>query len=298
MIGQVLTDSFLERPVHAPTIGNASLHASALDHGTMHTEVFPHFTDGIPPGQVEAGPYRMRFAWTRADLHAVQRLRFSVFSANLCTGNDDDSVNGRDEDERDPSFHHLMIEHRATGEVVGTYRLQTSTMAATRHGFYGATLFELSTLPPRVIEGAVEIGRACVATSHRNGRVLRLLWRGLARYLQWNGKRYLFGCCSLPGTDVQIAQHAWLMVHQRQALHESVFVRPRFEARALPDDGRMLPDGGMMDGQLSPLFDSYLALGARVCGPPAVDRAFGTTDCLVLLDVHELDTRTFRSFFA
>lgn len=284
--------------MHGTTIGNASQNTHPLDADTMYTEVFPHFTDGIPPGQVEAGPYRMRFAWTRADLHAVQRLRYSAFMAALPEGPGNVNATGRDEDERDPSFHHLLIEHRESGQVVGTYRLQTAIMAATRHGFYGATLFELATLPQRVIEDAVEIGRACVAPAHRNGRVLRLLWRGLARYLQWNSKRYLFGCCSLQGTDAQIAQDAWSILHQRKALHDKVFVRPRVETRALADDGRTIREVSQCGQQLSPLFESYLALGARVCGPPAVDRVFGTTDCLVLLDVHALDTRTFRSFFA
>ena len=48
---------------------------------------------------------------------------------------------------------------------------------------------------------------------------------------------------------------------------------------------------------LSPLFDGYLSLGAKVCGAPAVDREFGTTDFLVLLDIEELEERTFRSLF-
>lgn len=284
--------------MRAATIGTSSPSASALAQNSMRAEVFPHFPDGIPPGQIDAGPYQMRFAWTRADLHAVQRLRYGVFNFEASEGLSNADAAGRDEDERDPSFHHLLIEHRESAQVVGTYRLQTATMAATRHGFYGATLFELSTLPQRVIEHAVEIGRACVAPEHRNGRVLRLLWRGLARYLQWNSKRYLFGCCSLPGTDARIAQNAWHLLHERKAMHEAVFVRPRFETRALADDGRTVRKPRQPTEALSPLFESYLALGARVCGPPAVDRAFGTTDCLVLLDVHALDTRTFRSFFS
>lgn len=271
---------------------------ASVDAGrTIDTEVFPHFADGIPPGTVEVGHYRLRFAWTRADLHAAQRLRYQVFNRELGEGLSGSAHTGRDEDSRDPSFHHLLIEDRRSGELVGTYRLQTALMAATRHGFYGATLFELATLPTRVLQDAVEIGRACVAADHRNGRVIRLLWRGLARYLQWNGKRYLFGCCSLPGTDAQVARSAWREIHNRNALHPSAFVRPRAETRALPDDGRALPALDDTPIGLSPLFESYLALGARVCGPPAIDREFGTTDCLVLLDIHTLDTRTFRSFF-
>jgi putative hemolysin len=264
----------------------------------VDTEVFPHFAEGLPPGVIEAGRYRLRFAWTRADLHAVQRLRFAVFNEELGEGLASAHETGRDEDERDPTFHHLLIEAHDSGEVVGTYRLQTALMAATRHGFYGATLFELATLPPRVLVDAVEIGRACVAPAHRTGRVLRLLWRGLARYLQWNGKRFLFGCCSLPGTDTTIARDTWRLLHDRDALHRDVFVRPRAETRALPDDGRTVERAIEPCLTLPPLFESYLTLGARVCGPPAVDRAFGTTDCLVLLDIHALDARTFRSFFS
>ncbi len=265
----------------------------------VDTEVFPHFPDGIPPGVLEAGRYRLRFAWTRADLQAVQRLRFQVFNEELGEGLAESAAAGLDADDRDSSFHHPLIDDRMNGEVVGTYRLQTAVMAAARHGFYGATLFELATVPPRVLADAVEIGRACVSPTHRNGRVLRLLWRGLARYLQWNSKRYLFGCCSLPGTDDAIAVEAWRTLHGRNALHPDILVRPRAHTRALPDDGRSLPVASTAsDGALPALFEGYLALGARVCGPPAIDHAFGTTDCLVLLDVHDLDSRTFHSFFA
>jgi putative hemolysin len=275
----------------------AAAEAASLDTA-VDTEVFPHFPDGIPPGVVEAGRYRLRFAWTRADLHAAQALRFAVFNEELGEGLAEAAHTGRDADERDPSFHHLLIEERTTGTVVGTYRLQTALMAATRHGFYGATLFELATLPARVLAEAVEIGRACVHPAHRSGRVIQLLWRGLARYLQWNGKRYLFGCCSLPGVDTNVARHAWSTVHARDALHATLFVRPRPAARALPDDGRTVPRIEGDAGSLPPLFESYLALGARVCGPPAVDRSFGTTDCLVLLDVHAMPAHAFCRFFA
>ena len=150
--------------------------------------VFPHHADAIPPGTIEAGAYQLRFAWTRADLHAVQALRYRVFNEELNEGLATASATGRDEDERDPWFHHLVICHRESGAVVGTYRLQTAVMAATRFGFYSATLFELGAIPGSVLDGAVEIGRACVDPGHRSGRVLRLLWKGLARFpsaLRW-----------------------------------------------------------------------------------------------------------------
>jgi putative hemolysin len=45
------------------------------------------------------------------------------------------------------------------------------------------------------------------------------------------------------------------------------------------------------------LFQSYLELGAKVCGPPAIDRRFRTIDFLVRLDVRDLEPRIYRMFF-
>lgn len=266
----------------------------------LDAPVFPHHTDAIPPGAIEAGAYELRFAWTRADLRAAQALRYRVFNEELGEGLTSADSNQLDEDERDPWFHHLLIVHRESKEVVGTYRLQTAVMAATGQGFYSASLFEMGAMPGAILEKAIEVGRACVAPAHRSGRVLRLLWRGLARYLKWNDKQFLFGCCSMPGVDPNVAFDAWRVIHARDVVHDRVHVRPRTFARALADDGRTRPASTpeAQSASLTPLFDGYLSLGAKVCGAPAVDREFGTTDFLVLLDVAELDERTYRSLFS
>jgi putative hemolysin len=94
-------------------------------------------------------------------------------------------------------------------------------MAATRFGFYSATLFEIGAIPAAVLGEAVETGRSCVDPQHRSGTVLRL----------------------------------------------------------------------------PPLFEGYLSLGARVCGAPAFDHEFGSTDYLVLLDTLAMDPRVHRSLF-
>lgn len=268
--------------------------------GAMDADVFPHHTDGIPPGTVVSGGYEMRFAWTRADLHAVQALRYRVFHEELGEGRPADGAVARDEDERDPWFHHLLIVEQQSGEVVGTYRLQSAVMAATRFGFYSASLFELGAIPAAILGEAVEAGRACVARAHRSGKVLRLLWKGIARYLQWNSKRFLFGCCSLAGLERERAADVWRAVHARQLMHDRVLVKPRPTGRALADDGRSRPlsTADALTYRLPPLFEGYLALGARVCGAPAFDHAFGTTDFLVLLDTMAMDPRTHRSLFS
>lgn len=265
---------------------------------TVHGDVFPHHADGIPPGTLLSGAYELRFAWTRAELHAVQTLRYRVFAEERGQQTASSSTE-RDEDARDPWFHHLMIVERASGAVVGTYRVQSAVMAATRFGFYSATMFEIGAIPAAVLGDAVEAGRACVDAKHRCGAVLRLLWRGIARYLQWNSKRFLFGCCSLAGVDQQQAVDSWRALHARQLLHDRILVRPRVQGRVLADDGRNRPlsSSEALTYRLPPLFEGYLSLGARVCGAPAFDHEFGSTDYLVLLDTEAMDPRVHRSLF-
>jgi len=36
------------------------------------------------------------------------------------------------------------------------------------------------------------------------------------------------------------------------------------------------------------LLRAYLSIGAKICGPPALDRQFKTIDFLTLLDLHSL----------
>src|SRR5713101_218780 len=82
------------------------------------------------------GPYRARLASSEADRKAVFRLRFLVFNLELNEGLEAAYATGQDSDEFDAVCDHLIVEHAGTGEVVGTYRLQTGAMAYANAGFY------------------------------------------------------------------------------------------------------------------------------------------------------------------
>ena len=254
--------------------------------------VYPTHVDALPTGLLEGGRYYLRFARSAADLRAIQRLRFEVFNLELDEGLDSAYVLGRDEDEFDLTCHHLMVMTRGDDRVVGTYRLMTHPMARDRGGFYSETEFDFSGLPAAVLEGCIEVGRACVAADHRNGRVLHLLWRGLARYLTWNEKGYLFGCCSVPTLDEAVGEKLFERLKADDHLHPSILLTPR---PALVSRGEVSAD--TEDAPLPPLFQSYLKIGAKVCSPPAVDRRFKVIDFFVLLDLAQLDEPVQRSFF-
>jgi putative hemolysin len=253
---------------------------------------YPLLADAIPKGSIRVGRYVLRFARTLRDLEAVQRLRFQVFNLELHEGLQSAYATGRDEDAFDARCHHLMVIAADSNEVVGTYRLMTYTMSL-RGGFYSASEFDLSGLPFSVRREAVEVGRACVAEAHRNGRVVQLLWRGLARYLAWNEKRYLFGCCSVPTLDPTEVRVLARELRARDAMHEDIRVVPT-PAYACPEaeEGVISETVGM-----PPLFASYLKLGAKVLSAPAIDREFNVTDFFVLLDLDAIEPHVRRAFF-
>jgi putative hemolysin len=256
------------------------------------TRPFPVAPECLPSVDVEAGSYGLRFARTTADLDEILRLRFRVFNLELNEGLDSAYATGRDEDEFDALFHHLMIVHRPSGETVGTYRMQTSAMAAAARGFYSAGEFDFSAFPADLLTATVEIGRACVAREHRTGRVLHLLWRGLAEYLVWNNCHALFGCCSLTSQDPALGGRAYRHLQRLGCEHPLVRLPP---LPGLECDSIAAPEAEPV--HIPALFQSYLTLGARICGPPAIDRLFKTIDFLVLLDTRELDPAAFRTFF-
>lgn len=255
---------------------------------------FPVAEEVLPPDDLVKGRYRLTFVRRAEQLRSVQRLRFEVFNLELGEGLESSLESGLDADDLDEALHHLLIIDERTGKAVGTYRMQTAAMAAANCGFYAAREFDISAFPLPIVEHAVEVGRACIAREHRSRRVLHLLWRGLARYLTWTDKRYLFGCCSLTTQDGRVGNQVHARLVEDGCLHPSVRAWPLPGMECGLHDYENAAGASM---EVPPLFQSYLNLGAKICGPPAIDREFGTIDFLVLLDVRALERHVYQSFF-
>jgi putative hemolysin len=257
---------------------------------------YPIHGELIPDEPIDRGRYVLRFATTPRELEAVQRLRFEVFNLELGEGLDESFKTGRDEDRFDPVCHHLMVEDRA-GEVVGTYRMQASEMAAENIGFYSADEFDMNGMPRDVLSDAVEIGRACVAKDHRNRHVLFLLWTGLANYMMRNRKRYLFGCCSLTSQDPALGKRVMDHLEAEGYVHPTIRLEPRPDWGCYSEPFEPGPPASLEEVKLPKLFSLYLRYGAKVCGEPALDRVFKTIDYLVLFDREGLDADQRSTFF-
>ena len=255
---------------------------------------YPPTTHARPEFEFVDGDYRCRLARDRADLEEILRLRYVVFNLELGEGLDSSHATGRDVDEYDPQCHHLMVIHEPSSQVIGTYRVQTAEMARAGRGFYSADEFTLETWPEDVLGQSCEIGRACIHADHRHRRVLLNLWRGLATYVVVSRKRYFFGCCSLTTQDPSEAARTAEYLRRAGHAHPTLDLDPKpdFDAHETH-----LDVAGWEQCKLPTLFRTYLRYGARICGRPAIDRAFKTIDFLALLDLEEMDTdRILRQF--
>ena len=225
----------------------------------------------------EAAHYSLRLARSQADVRAVQRLRFEVFNIELQEGLAVSYASGLDADPFDAVCDHLMVEDAASGRVVGTYRMQTGERAASALGYYCAQEFDFSVYAPLRHE-MLELGRACIAQRYRSMQVLSLLWRGVAEYAMARGARYLFGCSSLTSQDPAVGHAAYVALHAYMAPE-------RLRTLALSAYGLPRGDVVLAEVHIPKLLTAYLALGAWVCSPPALDRDFGTIDFLTCLDL-------------
>jgi putative hemolysin len=232
--------------------------------------------------------YTVGLAATEQEIHEAQTLRFLVFNLELGEGLEESYNTLRDEDPFDSVCDHLVVKHVPSGDIVGTYRLQTGAMAAANRGFYSATEFEFAPFVP-VLDRIVELGRACVSSQHRNMSVLGLLWKGILEYATARGARYLIGCSSLSSTDPGTGAAAYAHL-SRHGLAETRFRTRPTAAYRCPMD-KVSP----IAPQIPKLLRAYMAMGARICGEPALDSAFGTIDFLTLHDLETAPSRAERT---
>ena len=223
------------------------------------------------------GPYLARLAQTPADLTAAQALRFQVFNVELDEGLVQSYDRGLDADPFDAVCAHLIVEDERSGAVVGTYRMQTGMQAERGLGYYSEREFDFAPFEARRPQ-ILELGRACIHQHHRNFAVLNLLWKGIAAYAQNHGARYLVGCSSLTSQDEGVGAAAFLQL-SRHLAPEDWQTRPR------PEFACGLTTPAREAAHIPRLLSAYLALGAMVCGPPAIDREFRTIDFLTWIDV-------------
>jgi len=236
----------------------------------------------------------IRLATSRSERTEAQRLRFEVFNLELQLGLTSSLASGLGQDAHDGHCDHLLVVDTDRDCLVGTYRLLSFDRVPS-FGYYSESEFDLTNVKGSGLR-LLELGRSCVALEYRDGRVISLLFRGIAEYLRRTGADALMGCATLHGTDLPELAAVQKMLSERFLSEPGLRVTPRrgFDIPPLPRSAPL--DETSAFRSLPPLFRGYLRLGAKVCGPPAYDRQFGTTDYFVLAKSRDIVGRYSRRF--
>ena len=252
-------------------------------------------------GELRAGNLGVRLARNAAEAESGYALRFQVFYDEMGARPDGAALaSRRDMDRFDAVADHLLVLDHDLGDgaeaVVGTYRLIGRDAAERVGGFYSAAEYDIAPLlayPGRVLE----LGRSCVHPAYRTRGTLQLLWRGIAAYVFLHGIDLMFGCASLPGTDLDALAPALSF------LHHSHLAPPALRPRALPDRyvrmDRIAAAGVDLRAALTglpPLVKGYLRLGGFVGDGAVVDPQFNTTDVCVVVKTDQVTAKYYRHY--
>lgn len=251
--------------------------------------------------ELRAGNLGLRLAESAAEVDAAQALRFRVFYEEMGAHADGATAAARrDADEFDAVADHLLVLDHDLGTgpaaVVGTYRLIRRAGAAKLGRFYSESEYDVSVLLDYPGE-VMELGRSCVAAPYRTRGTLQLLWRGIAAYVFRYRIDLMFGCASLPGTDLDA------LAPQLTYLHANHLAPPALRPRALP--ARHVPMERMPLGaaetraalnDLPPLIKGYLRLGGFVGDGAVLDAQFNTTDVCIVVKTDLVTEKYYRHY--
>jgi putative hemolysin len=252
-------------------------------------------------GELRSGRLGVRLAVDAAEIDAVQALRYRVFYEEMGAHPDAaTAATRRDRDDFDAVADHLLVVDHDRGEgadsVVGTYRLIRRPAAARLGRWYSAAEYDIAKIV--AFEGEVlELGRSCVDAEYRTRGTLQLLWGGIAAYVFKHRIALLFGCASLPGTDLDALADQLTYLAAFHMAPEAI--RPR----ALPDRyvDMMRKDPATIDAKrtlvgLPPLVKGYLRLGGFVGDGAVLDHQFNTTDIAVLVKTDLITDSYYRHY--
>ena len=239
---------------------------------------------------IETENYILKTAEKLGEFYPIFKMRQEAFLLNDETCKIPFRI---DIDEYDFTYDHIVIIDKKSKRICGTYRMKTSLNS---DHFYSENEFHLDQFlnSPGI---KLELGRACIHPDFRNGAVIDLLWKGIAKYAKLTNSRYLFGCSSVKITDAKKVGQLMSYMIQENMTSEEYGIRPTsdFTMRDLS-----LHEGPHAEAKqlLPPLLRSYLQAGSLVHGAPALDIDFQCIDLLTILDLKNVQGSYARRYFS
>lgn len=208
----------------------------------------------------------------------AQKLRYrSFFNPKI--------NNMMEKDEFDLISKHLVVidRSRSDSKVVGTYRLLSGSKLKKNSNFYSSTEFNLSKLQ-KYRNNILEVGRSCVHENYRDGKIIKMLWKGLAREIISNNYKFIIGCASFPviqATEIKQELSYLRYYHSPPPeLDPNAISTKKVNLNLIDKKKLIIPETFR---KLPPLIKGYLRAGAWIGSEAILDNKFKTIDVCVVL---------------
>ncbi|MDR1009363.1 MAG: GNAT family N-acetyltransferase [Rickettsiales bacterium] len=243
----------------------------------------------------------VRLAKTPAEILAAQRLRYHVFfeedGVTNTTRAGDTAIPTHGEkidiDEFDAVCDHLIAIDLTTNRpaeqsIVGTYRLMRKEGRAKIGKWYSETEFNVEKF--NTLEGEIlELGRSCVAKSHRNRLTMQMMWNALAAYMFDYKIELMFGCGTFLGTNPDEYADALSYLYYNHVETGAMKISAKGEnARPM----NLLPkdeiDEAKAMAQMPTMIKGYIRIGARISDSCWIDWGFNGFDVCIIFETKNL----------
>lgn len=234
--------------------------------------------------------YEARLANTDAEVRAAQQLRHrSLYLEQGGHPGHYQALAAADIDEWDECAYHVIVVCRsAPHAIVGTLRLTPSQSLSPRQRFYTEHAFDISPLRQHY-DKLLELSRFCIAPDHRQGGILRLIWKYTSQLIIDNHIELLLGCASFPGTDPKLHGASLSYLYRTHVAPRGLSPTPVVDNHCeLADFSACASASGSPLRRLPTLLRGYIKLGAKVSRTAIVDPVFNTTFVCVYADTNAL----------
>lgn len=228
----------------------------------------------------------LKLAETNEEIEKARRLRYSeLIQQSNKEISYEDSI-----DDSDFVCDHLIVVEADTLDVVGTYRLARREYLNHYDSFATETKFDLTSLKAANGE-LLELSRMAIREDHRNGLVIRLLWRGLMEYCDHYNVKYLFGVVYLPTIDPQNAKNILSYVYHNFVSDEfDLFAKePVVEMNFLPPEQ---VDIALARKEMHPILKAYMSMGCKFAKNAHIDEHFfKSVAVMIVIDINKINPR-------
>lgn len=174
---------------------------------------------------------------------------------------------------------HYLVRETQSNSLVGLYRVKDFSKS-NYNSSCASSLFELRNVF-NVVSSALELSRACVHESYRDGTVISLLWNKVAEHLVCENVPYAFGCTSAKSYSPY--DFYWLL-YSGNVLPYSVSTLSSTPLLYFSK----LEENEIKKKSVTTLIRAYSKQGAQFSPYPAYDSDWGTYDYFTLFETRKL----------